>query len=334
MKKFILKILSFCSIPFLIITVITCLYIKRDVYSDFGYHKNYSWKYLFQQLGDISTKKLLNSSTNYNSFIFGSSRSTNVYACYLQKKIKNSRFFHYATWSETIGGIYAKLKLLDSLAYSIDNAFIYFDTDYTFKNDDKWHHSDHYLLTNENKFTYYWKHYRTFFSFLDENKIKILLGYKVSGAIFPNWESDYETNDSNHICSDSILMEYGKIELSEEFMNKISSLKKSGFLFKRSELQRFKEKQISSNEEDVMIKIKEIFEKHATKYYIAITPLYDQLKFNISDIQIIKKIFDVNVIDFSGINEVTNKDYNYPDRIHFLPYVSKNIIDSLIVYPQ
>jgi hypothetical protein len=320
MRKFIIRLVFFLSIIFF--PIIT-LYIERDVYSDFGYHKNYSWKYFFQQLGDISTKKLLNSSINYNSFIFGSSRSTSLSACYLQKKIRNSRFFHYAAWNETIGGIYAKLKLLDSLGYRLDNIIIYFDTDMTFFGDGKCQPSDHYLLTNKNKYLYYYDHFQEFIAFPTYDKIKILLGYKVNGEIFPNWESDIVTNDSNSTCSESFLNKYGAD-------TRINSLKEDGFLYKRTKSEKFKAIQISPYEENVLIKIKDILKKHKSKYYIVITPLSDQLKFNTADMQIIKKIFDNNVYDFSGINKITDNKYNYPDVKHFKPYISKYIIDSII----
>jgi len=67
MKRFILKNIVFFGILFMAALPPTLLYINRDVYEDFGHHKNYSWKYNFQGLGDISTKKLLQSSLPYNS---------------------------------------------------------------------------------------------------------------------------------------------------------------------------------------------------------------------------------------------------------------------------
>jgi len=100
-----------------------------------------------------------------------------LYACYLQKKVKNSKWYHYANWSETIGGIYAKMKLLDSLGYKLDNVFIYIDADYTFAYDGTCNVGfDHYLLTHENKYSYYFNHYKSFiFPPYDIDKIKVLL---------------------------------------------------------------------------------------------------------------------------------------------------------------
>ena len=113
--------------------------------------------------------------------------------------------------------------------------------------------------------------------------------------------------------------------------SRIDSLIQAGVLYNRDKTQKFKEKQISPSEEDLLLKIKEIFTKHNTNYYIVIPPLYDQLKFNLSDFQIIKNIFGDNVYDYSGINKFTNDVYNYPDGIHFQYYLTKQIIDSVVV---
>jgi hypothetical protein len=300
------------------------------VYSDFGPKKNYSWKYYFQSLGDISTKKLLHSSINYNSFIFGSSRSVGVYGCYLQKKIPNSKFFHYANWWETIGGVYQKIKLIDSLGYKIDNAIIYIDTDHTFENEGECNPSDHFLLKKESRKQYILNHYRSYFSNFNIDRLKILLGKKVEGAIFPNWESDLATNDPDHICTDSIVTHYGDIIENIEYLNRIDSLKNHGFFPNRPNSQAYKEKQISGYESNYLSGIAQIFNKHHTNYYVIIIPLYDELKFEPIDMRIIHQYFGKNVYDFSGKSEITKKISNYPDKEHFQKYISKNILDSII----
>lgn len=337
MKRFVLKNVIFFGMLLMAALPPTLLYVSRDAYEDFGYHKNYSWKYNFQGLGDISTKKLLQSSLPYNSFIFGSSRSAELYACYLNKKIKNSCFFHYANWFETIGGIYAKLKLIDSMNYSIDNVVIYLDTDgITFKDDGRISATEHYLLTNQSPANYYFTHYKMFFSSFSMDKLKILLGIRVSGMVYPNWESDLKTNDHRHTCSERILESYGNTEMDQAYLRKIDSLKRVGVLFERSNVEqtRIKKRQISVNEENILLKIREIFKKHDTHYYIVITPLYDQMQFDYADMQVLRTIFGNNIYDFSGVNEITNNEYNYLDGIHFRPCISKQMIDSILANPR
>jgi len=330
MKNFIINIAKFLLILILIVAVPSIFYLKRDVYSDFGRKNNYSWKYFFQPLGDINTKKLIATNNNYNSFIFGSSRSTSVYACYLQKIIPNSKFFHYANWNETIGGVERKLILIDSLNYRIDNVIIYIDNDYTFANDDYTLANEHYLFTHETHSKYLINHYKSFFTNFSIDKLKILIGLPVNGMIFPNWVSDLNTNDPNHICNDSVISSYGNYNQSKSFINMIDSLKRIGFLYERSNKQIYSPNQISADEKKILAKIKYIFEKHKTKYYVIITPLYDQKKFTAIDQKILLDCFDKNLYDFSGINDITNNIYNYPDRKHFQPYISKLILDSIL----
>ena len=329
MKQFLKRIFVIAVVPLFIILFFSILYLKQDVYYDFRGYKNYSWKYNFQSLGDISTKKLLRSKTNYNTFIFGSSRTVSIYACYVQSKIKNSKVFHYGSWNETIGGIYEKMKLIDSLGYHLENTIIYLDTDYTFSGDGTPQPNDHYLLTHENKWKYFFDHFQSYFSGVDLNKFKILLGYKVEGEIFPNWESDNITNDY-YPCSDSLVHVYGERKITKEYYKSIDSMVKVGFLYKRSSTQKFKERQISSSEKVTINKMINLLNKHHTKYYVVITPLYDQLKFNDTDMELLKNTFAENLYDFSGINNFTEDKLNYHDKKHFLPYVSKQILDSIL----
>ncbi|MEO8445997.1 MAG: hypothetical protein ABI528_00800 [bacterium] len=320
MKNFLKRLTYFLIFPVVLFLIILFLYIKRDVHRDFGIYENYSWKYNFQQLGDLSTKKLLNSKIKYNSYILGSSRTVDLYACYLQKKINGSQFFHYANWTETIGGIYSKLKLIETLGDSIENVIIYFDTDYTFARSGQPKYNDHYLLTNENKYKFYFVHFREFLMSMDLDKLRILAGIPLTGEIFPNWESDIITNDAKRPCTDDVLMNYGLKKIDS---GNIGLIDTSG--------QKFIKKQISPLEEDLLIKLKELLDKHHTKYYIVITPLSDQLKFNSADMQILKNLFRENIYDFSGINKYTSNINNYPDKIHFAPYISKEIADSVIL---
>lgn len=306
-------------------------YVLADPYMDFNNKTNFSWKYSFLELGDLSTKKLINSEKKYNSFIFGSSRTVGLYSCYLNKVIKDAKFFHYGNWDETIGGIKEKLELIDSLGLKIDNVFIYIDTDNTFFDHGECRKSDHYLLTKQNKFDYLKSHFLKYYSNLTEDKIKILLNKEIKGADFPNWTSDSVTNDSYHNCQDSsILLEYSNSRNDNGFKLYIDSLKSVGFFSNRPIQLQFKNQQISKMEEMMLKDIKSLFDKHQTNYYLVITPLYDQLKLNKIDHDILLNIFGSRLFDFSGKNYFTNNIYNYPDKKHFQHYISKCIADSVL----
>jgi len=327
MRPFISKLIIFLF-PLL---AIIFLYVRADPYFDFFEYENLSWTYSFQELGDISTKKLLKTDIEYNSFILGSSRTVSAYACYMEKEIKGAKFFHYAGWGERIGAVYEKLGLIDSLGLDIKNVLIYIDTDCTFKYTGEVYQSNHYLLTGSTKEAYLVKHFRSFLGNLSIDKIRILLGLTASKSVSRTWESDKHTNDPNHNCSDSIILEnYGLVQNDKPYIQKMDSLRKEGFLYSRPSEQVYLEPQISELEKDILYKIKNLFKKHQTVYSIVISPLYDQKKFCSSDMNILEEVFQQNIYDYSGINEITKDAYNYYDRKHFQFYISKNIIDTLV----
>jgi hypothetical protein len=335
MKTFLKKILFATLLPGLFYVIVFIFYRTYDVYQDFGTYPNYSWKYEFQSLGDLSTKKLINSkknyntSKNYNTFIFGSSRTTSLFACYVQNQLEDSKAFHFGNWNESIGGILEKIKLLDSLHYQLSNIMIYIDTDYTFEGDGRCKPYDHYLLTHAPRPTYLMNHFSSFLS--NKENYKILLGGAPPKDRFPNRHSDPVTNDPYHKCTDSTVRSYGFDPFIRADSLKIDSLKKSGFFYARSKRQKYLDEQISSSESKIIDGIVKILNRHRAKLYVIITPLYDQRKFNPEDISILRTAFGESLYDFSGINAITNNEYNYkPDRKHFREVVSKKIFDSII----
>jgi hypothetical protein len=329
MNKFIRTLLLFFAAPVLLVMVVVGLYLRKDVYMDFGPYPNYSWKYYFQQLDDLSTKKYLQSEKNYNSFILGSSRSVGVYGCYLQSKIPNSRFFHYGSWSESIGAIHQKLWFLDSTGVDIQNVVLYIDTDNTFHQDGS-SFSQHYIFTGATETMYRLKHMKTYLLAKDLDYMKILLGMDVHGEIFPNWKSDKITNDCQHQCSAAVISKYGFRNQTHRDSVKIDSMLNVGFLYARKNVPQNSGDQISEIEEIKLAAISEILKKHHTNFYVVITPLYDQIRFNTRDLNILKKYFGNRISDFSGVNSFTNDPYNFPDRKHFLPMISKIMLDSVL----
>ena len=95
----------------------------------------------------------------------------------------------------------------------------------------------------------------------------------------------------------------------------------------RDSIQKYSPKVIGESQYRMLKEISEIFKKHKTKYKIIISPLYDQLKFNKSDVRILQMLFgDENVFDFSGINFITNDYHNYYENSHYRPHVADYIM--------
>lgn len=332
MKRFLSNLGGFLAVIILVLSVPLGLYLRLDPYKDLDKYDNYSWEYNFQMLGDLSTKKLLRLDYTHDSFIFGSSRTGGLYACYLNYLMPGASFYQYANWSEKIGGIGAKLQLLEEENFPIKNAIVYLDVDYTFVGSGQIRADDHYRLTGTSAISYYIQHFLQFYIHLNNNKLKILLGKEPEKKFLSNWHSDLLTNDLNHTCSDSIWQQHYGDTVSHEQVLQIDSLVENGFFYPRSPNQQFAEDQISIDERKMLEHIRDIFHDHETNYYIVITPIYNQVRFSSSDKQMLEEIFGDRVYDFSGINAYTENEYNYRrDRKHFRPYVSYRILNEIVL---
>ena len=78
-------------------------------------------------------------------------------------------------------------------------------------------------------------------------------------------------------------------------------------------------------------KMNSIFKKQMTNVKIIINPLYNQLRFNRKDLQLLKSVFgEKNVFDFSGINEITSNMYDYlNDADHIRNRTGDKILKSI-----
>ena len=69
---------------------------------------------------------------------------------------------------------------------------------------------------------------------------------------------------------------------------------------------------INSKQILMLKEINSILKKHRTNFKIIISPLYNQVKINNIDLDIINNIFPKNVVfDFSGKNIITENKLNY-----------------------
>jgi hypothetical protein len=329
MKRFVKNIIGATIVFFLIAITLSVLYIQKDPYADFGKYENYSYNYRFESLGDISTKKIINTKAHHDTFIFGNSRSTALWACYIQKKIPDSRAFHYANWLETIGGMLAKIKLLDSRGVDIRNVVMFIDNEHTFAGKGVPRTADHYLVSGVSRFEYLFTHYAGFFS--NAANLKILFGGMPANDPDINRKSDLVTNDLDHQCSDSLTTTFGNADLLPGHKRKVDSLKAFGFPYERPLVQQYyTSDQISGSEIGMINELNSILKKHGANLYVIISPLYDQMKFSASDMTVLKNAFGPDLYDFSGKNEITEDHYNYLDPKHFTSRVSKIMIDSVV----
>ncbi len=269
-------------------------------------------------------------SINYDSFIFGSSRSL-AFRCTEWKKYIKGIPFHYDASGESIFGISGKLKFLDSKKINIKNCLIIADsaTLMVTANSKGYSYIKHPLISGENKLSFQYEFLTTFLS----NKffIPYLASlFKISIPDFFEYPDiiDKKTFEYDKLTNDII---FGGAD------NDLSKnpplyyyLKKDLFSRRDTSAREFVQPLITDKQIIILTEMKTIFDKYNTDYKIVINPAYDQRYLNTADVKELKLIFgETKVFDYSGINEITNNISNYYEPEHCRPFVGEKILKEI-----
>jgi len=225
---------------------------------------------------------------------------------------------------ESVYGIYTKLKYLDSTNIAIKNALIILCWDASFiytANHDGHLYVKHPATSGESNITF---QYEFFKAYLDPTFLFNFYSYKVLGEYRPFMSGFIEYRK---ITYDTLTNEINIIDQEAEMTRSPANYyakRKELFYERKGEridsVQRITEKHLFMLKE-----IKRILEKNKTVYKVVLSPLYDQVKFNRSDLSILKKEFGDNLYDFSGKNSFTDNKMNYYETSHFRPSVGDSI---------
>jgi hypothetical protein len=269
---------------------------------------------------------------NYNSFVFGSSRTlafkTNDWG-----HCTNSTNFHpfvFDASNESIEGITSKIEYLHRNGSTIKYALIIICSDVTFSKDVS-HKKEHWyikhpLLSNNSKVEYYFTFFKTylqngfFIKYIDYKIFKKEREYMLNYLDFRQTHNDSFTNDL-FIDDQELNIKNDSLDYYERHKNNF---------YKRPEQESLCHEQIDINNIQQLKKIKDIFNQQQTYYKIIISPLYDQKKLNPIDLQKLKDIFGKeNVFDYSGKNEITENKYNYFESSHYRYRVGQKIMQDI-----
>lgn len=334
MKRFLVNIMYFAligSIPLLILLV---GYFVYDPFKVVYPYSNYSYPYVISNRDYISTEMFGHNykKYNYNSFVFGSSRTLafkpNSWKNYLSK---SDQPFMFDASGESIYGIYTKLKYLDAIHANIDNALILICRDATFNNSTN--HKGHLFIkhpitSKESKINF---HLCFIQSYLSPNFLFSFYSYTFSKQFKPFMVRYIE---NRKIVFDTLTNEVSIIDQEDEITNNTNEY------YKRREnlfYQRLKERsdsivRIKPEYLFLLKEVKRILVKNHTNYKIIISPLYEQIKLNPNDLSVLKNIFNDRLYDFSGKNSFTNSSTNYYETSHFRPLIGDSILK--IIYDK
>jgi hypothetical protein len=330
MNLFLKKIILFFS-PFL---ALIPLYIFLDPFKVIYQYDSY---YPYSGINKIDVGKDFVSYENfinknpiykYNSFIFGSSRSffyrTSTWSDYINTPV--SKCYHFDAFKESLYGISNKIQYLYATGIPIKNALVVLDYE-VFKGENK---VDDYLrlqhpsISDESWLRFHYIHFKNYFSYtflkkyfsdyffdkfqeLDKNKIdsfKVITYNKVSNELM--WKG---------------LDEFIRFHEVDYYEDRVK------IFYKRATTTNYSNKIIENRHINQLNKIRKIFADNLTNYRIIISPLYDQVKFNRSDLEVLQKLFGKEkVFDFSGINSFTIPVTNYYEESHYRPKVADSIL--------
>lgn len=336
MKQF-LKYFSIFCIPFILFIL---FYIWTDVFKVVQHHDRYYTDsdivWINRAYGSTMTYINQNPQYNYDSFIFGNSRSlyyeTDTWEKYLPK---GCSCFHFDESEGSVKGVRDKVVYIDKTGGRINNVLLVLDCDLLSKlcQDDSYFLfiSPPALVDNENYYVFQKQH---FMAFSEIRFQKAFVGYKLFGEYRPYMDEVLMNPHYKDSYINPKTNEFQKIVIEGE-INK-------GVYYNAERISAFinyqKPETISSQLLDApkilyLKEIRDIFRKHHSSYKIVISPLYDQVKLNRKSLSILFQIFGKeNIYDFSGESKWSKDYHNYYEISHYRPVVSAEIMD--IIYSK
>jgi hypothetical protein len=270
------------------------------------------------------------SSYNYDSYIFGSSRSL-AFQTNEWKKYVNGICYHFDASGENLLGINGKFELLKNLNAPIRNCLIICDPHLLggIQNYETHLLIKHPLISDESNTSFQYLCISTFFNnkffipYLMKRlnlKIPSFLDYPAffdkRGFIYDTCSNDmYFSSVEKQIKEDrdGFYKQYEKMFCIYDTTNKIIA-----------------EQVIDVVQTEYLNNILDVLKKNKTNYKIIIYPNYNQNYLNPEDLKILKGIFgDNSVYDYSGVNKFTINKFNYYDSTHCKPNVAEEILKDI-----
>lgn len=325
MQKFLRNIIRFALLPVCILVFLLIVYCILDPFKVLYKYDNFFDKNSSGTIGlnkdYVSTENFTShyKSANYNSFIFGNSRSFNYkisdWQIYLEGK---NNCYHFDAANETLFGIEKKIRLLNRLNIPIENALLVLDR-FTLQTDQS--RPGHLfiisprLVDNSNFLEFHWTHFRTF---LSPVFLYAFTDFKLSGQVKPYMQQNFLINSTR--------FSYDPVS-NEITMPETDSLIRSGnfytpeilnYFYKRDSLEKISPPVIFENQKKLLHQINDVLISKRTTVKLIISPLYDQERLNPADLIFLQNVFGKeNVYDFSGINPITSDYRNYYESSHY-----------------
>lgn len=335
MKHFIIKIFTFSLFSIIPIFILGIVYLNLDPFKvlktyDSFYDENATgWVGINKDYVSTTTFIRNNEKRDYNSFIFGNSRSIFYQIDDWKKYLDlNSKCYHFDASGEALWALNKKMEFIDKQGNSLDNILLILDYSTIIQDKPKEGHLfiiSPPLVNNSNLFDFH----KTFFSaFLNPKFLFTYLDFTLTGKVKPYMKKSNLLDDrprNYDINSNEIRYDYFEDLIQK---NKYYTPERLSVFYERDTITQIYSPQcIFESQKGIFNDIKAIINKHNSQVKIIISPLYNQMKLNDQDIVYLKDIFGANnVFDFSGINKYTNDYKNYYENSHYRPHVARELL--------
>ncbi len=283
----------------------------------------------------VSVQTLINNRKriHYNAFILGNSRSIFYEVDSWKQHLDTTAVgYHLDASDESLWGINHKINFLDRKGYKIDYLLIVLDHDILSKDKPNTGHLFVPYPELSEKPNWFEFHKSFLFAFLNPKFLGSYIDLKLTHRLKPNMLEEH-LFENNPITYNSISNEI-RLDYFESLIRQqkyYTTQRRKVFYAREASKSIESQKLISAEQKKQLQNIARIVHKHHTHLKIIISPLYDQIKCNQSDLAYLKNVFKKeNVFDFSGSNYITNNYMNYYENSHYRPGVSSHLMD--VVY--
>jgi hypothetical protein len=267
---------------------------------------------------------------NYNSFIFGSSRSDNYMVSEWRKHTKADNGYHFNAAHESLYGVAKKVEYLKNQNRVMKNALFIMDAELLsgLSNDNGHIGIKHPATSGESYFQFQAEFVKDYFdkdflfAYLDLLFTKKVKPYMTAKGVIGLDRFHYD------VTSNEFLQSYMENMIITDSPAYYAGLK--DVFYERPATEQYSKPVIGAEQIKLLNSIKATLTAHKTDYRIVISPLYNQQKLDTTDLRILQKIFGAQyVFDFSGITEVSKDKHNYYEASHYRPHVCTAIMNKV-----
>lgn len=335
-RRFVHTLFRFAAIGASVVLLLLVGYAYHDPYKVLRDRDNYSNHPpdVIANRDHISSTVYLNNADRqrYDSFIFGSSRCLAFKPSHWMRYLpQEAKPYLFNASGESVHGIAAKVRYLDSTGVRLNNVLIILCRDFSFAG--KHHHTGplfikHPTINGGSWINYHW----TFLdAYLSPEFLAAFYGNKLTGSFEP-WMSSVLANykiDSDPVTGEvSITSKEAEIQADPETFY----AERENVFYDRAGEHPPERDIIRADHEQLLRGMMRIFRAHGTDLRVVISPLYEQRVFSDRDKHLLREVFGEHLFDFSGVNTFTADKHLYYETSHYRPQVGDSILK--IIYPK